>query len=231
MTADDLLMGKTLLVDKPLDWSSFQVVNKIKFCIKKQFKLKKIKVGHAGTLDPKASGLLVVCTGKATKGIPIIQNAEKEYEAIIKIGAQTLSYDTEHPEINLKDFSMITNEEIEKTLAQFVGETEQKPPVFSAIKVQGARAYHLARKGREVQMKGRRITIISISKININLPYISFTVSCSKGTYIRSLAHDIGRALGTGAYLFALRRTRVGVYSVDAATDSYLTKDFRFTEF
>lgn len=229
MTLEELLEGRVLLVDKPLDWTSFQAVNKLKVKILREFHLKKIKIGHAGTLDPKATGLLIVCTGKSTKMISQIQDAPKEYRAEIKLGFQTESYDTEKPEILPMDISSITEEKIQASLQSFVGEIEQTPPVFSAIKVQGKRAYDLARKGVEVEMKSRPTTIYSISDIEINLPFVSFTVACSKGTYIRSLAHDIGQNLGVGAYLSGLRRTKIGSYNVEDSTKGILTDEFTFS--
>lgn len=231
MTDTDFLEGQILLVDKPLDWTSFQAVNKLKYKLKREFQLpKKFKIGHAGTLDPKATGLLIVCTGKFTKKIPEIQDAPKEYRTEIKIGAQTESYDTEKPEILHQDFSHITEEFIKETLEKFVGEIEQKPPVFSAIKIDGKRAYDLARKGEDVEMKSRKTTIHFLNGIEIELPFVRFTVGCSKGTYIRSLAHDIGQELGVGAYLTNLRRTKIGEYSVENASQEYLENDFRFSE-
>lgn len=228
MTLEQVQNGVVLLVDKPLGWTSFQAVNKIKFKIKREFKLKKIKIGHAGTLDPKATGLLVVCTGKATKKIPEIQDAPKEYWAEIKIGAQTESYDTEKPEILVVDYSHVTVTRIREILSHFIGEIEQVPPIFSAIKVDGERAYDLARSGVAVQMKSRKTTIFYIKDIQINLPFVSFVVGCSKGTYIRSLAHDIGQALGVGAYLTQLRRTKIGYYTVSEASSDYLANEFSF---
>ena len=231
MTAENFLEGQIILLDKPLDWTSFQAVNKLKYKLKNEFGLpKKFKIGHAGTLDPKATGLLIICTGKATKTISEIQNAPKEYQVEIKIGAQTISYDTEQPEIELKDISEITEAKILETLEKFKGEIQQKPPVFSAIKIEGNRAYDLARKGVEVEMKSRATTINFIENLEINLPFISFTVGCSKGTYIRSLAHDIGEELGVGAYLTKLRRTKIGDYSVENASSKYLENDFKFNE-
>ncbi len=231
MTAEDLLSGQTILLDKPLDWTSFQAVNKLKYKLKREFNLpKKFKIGHAGTLDPRATGLLIVCTGKFTKIIPEIQDAPKEYFAEIKIGAQTESYDTEKPEILHQDFSHITEEIIKETLAKFVGEIEQKPPVFSAIKIDGNRAYDLARAGKEVEMKSRKTTIHYLENIEIELPFVRFTVGCSKGTYIRSLAHDIGQELRVGAYLTNLRRTKIGDYSIEKASSKYLENDFSFIE-
>lgn len=229
MTETDFLEGQILLVDKPLDWTSFQAVNKLKYKLKREFNLpKKFKIGHAGTLDPRATGLLIVCTGKFTKKIPEIQDAPKEYWTEIKIGVQTESYDTEKPEILHQDFSHITENFIQETLEKFVGEIDQKPPIFSAIKIDGARAYNLARAGEEVEMKSRKTTIFYIKDLEINLPLIRFTVGCSKGTYIRSLAHDIGQQLGVGAYLTQLRRTKIGEYSVEDASSEYLSNDFRF---
>ena len=231
MKDTDLLEGQIILLDKPLEWTSFQAVNKLKYKLKNEFGLpKKFKIGHAGTLDPKATGLLIICTGKKTKTISEIQNAPKEYQVEIKIGAQTISYDTEQPEIELKDISIISETEILATLEKFKGEILQKPPVFSAIKIEGNRAYDLARKGVEVEMKSRSTTINYIENLEINLPFISFTVGCSKGTYIRSLAHDIGEDLGVGAYLTKLRRTKIGEYCIENASSKYLETDFRFNE-
>ena len=232
MTSEKLQIGTVLLVDKPLDWTSFQTVNKIKFKLKREFPElpKKFKIGHAGTLDPRATGLLIVCTGKATKQIPEIQEAPKEYFAGIKIGVQTESYDTEKPEILHQDFSHIEEDFIVKSLENFVGEIDQCPPVFSAIKIDGKRAYNLARAGETVEMKSRKTTIHYLQDVKIDLPFVYFTVGCSKGTYIRSLAHDIGAALGVGAYLTELRRTKIGDFSVEQASSDYLNNDFRFSD-
>lgn len=229
MTAEELQSGHIFLLDKPLDWTSFQAVNKMKYKLKREFNLpKKFKIGHAGTLDPRATGLLIVCTGKFTKKIPEIQDAPKEYWTEIKIGVQTESYDTEKPEILHQDFSGVTEDDVKNALDKFLGEIEQKPPVFSAIKIDGERAYNLARAGEEVEMKSRKTTIHYIKDIEINFPLISFMVGCSKGTYIRSLAHDIGQKLGVGAYLTQLRRTKIGDYHVDRATSDFLNNDYRF---
>ena len=182
-TDKDFLDGQIILLDKPLDWTSFQAVNKLKYKLKKEFNLpKKFKIGHAGTLDPRATGLLIVCTGKFTKKIPEIQDAPKEYLTEIKIGVQTESYDTEKPEILHQDYSHITEEQIHQALEKFLGEIDQKPPVFSALKIDGKRAYDLARAGEEVEMKSRKTTIHYINDIKIDLPLVSFTVGCSKGT-------------------------------------------------
>ena len=230
MTAEQILEGQVFLVDKPLYWTSFQAVNKIKFKLKKEFKFKKIKVGHAGTLDPKATGLLVVCTGRATKKISEIQDAPKEYWTEIKIGVQTESYDTEKPEILPTDISHITEDFVREVLQKFLGEITQKPPIFSAIKVDGERAYDLARAGVSVEMKFRKTTIHYIKDIQIEFPYVRFLVGCSKGTYIRSLAHDIGQELGVGAYLTQLRRTKIGEYSLEEASGKFLSNEFLFSE-
>ena len=231
MTAEDFLEGQIILLDKPLDWTSFQAVNKLKYKLKNEFNLpKKFKIGHAGTLDPRATGLLIVCTGKFTKKIQEIQDAPKEYLTEIKIGVQTESYDTEKPEILQQDYSHISEEFIKETLEKFIGEIDQKPPVFSAIKIDGNRAYDLARKGEEVEMKSRKTTIHYLNNIEIELPFVRFTVGCSKGTYIRSLAHDIGQELGVGAYLTNLRRTKIGDYSVEDASAEILENEFRFNK-
>ncbi|ANF49428.1 tRNA pseudouridine(55) synthase [Chryseobacterium glaciei] len=229
MTAEELQSGYTFLLDKPLDWTSFQAVNKMKYKLKREFNLpKKFKIGHAGTLDPRATGLLIVCCGKFTKKIPEIQDAPKEYWTEIKIGVQTESYDTEKPEILQQDYSHVSEEQINEAVMKFLGEIDQTPPVFSAIKIDGQRAYNLARAGEEVEMKSRKTTILYIEDIKIDLPLVSFTVGCSKGTYIRSLAHDIGQELGVGAYLTQLRRTKIGDYKIEDATTQFLDNDFRF---
>lgn len=231
MNAEDFLSGQVLLVDKPLDWTSFQAVNKLKYKLKREFTLpKKFKIGHAGTLDPKATGLLVVCTGKFTKKISEIQNAPKEYIAELKIGVQTESYDTEKPEILPQSIEHIAPQKITEVLEEFVGKIEQKPPIFSALKLDGERAYNMARAGEKVEIPSREVEIYYIKEIEISLPYIRFTVGCSKGTYIRSLAHDVGQKLGVGAYLSALRRTKIGDFSVSEASSEILTNEYRFRE-
>lgn len=232
MDAEQLKSGHIFLVDKPLDWTSFQAVNKLKYKLKYEFKdlPKKFKIGHAGTLDPRATGLLIVCTGKFTKRIPEIQDAAKEYWAEIKLGVQTESYDTEKPEILPMDITHLTEENVHKILKTFVGEIDQKPPVFSALKIDGERAYDLARAGQEVEMKSRKTTIHYIQDVKIEWPFVSFIVGCSKGTYIRSLAHDIGQSLGVGAYLTQLRRTKIGDYTVEEASSRFLENDFHFSD-
>jgi tRNA pseudouridine55 synthase len=218
MTAEEILEGQIILVDKPLKWSSFQAVNKLKYALKRELDLpKKFKIGHAGTLDPLATGLLIVCTGKLTKRITEIQGQAKEYTGTFKLGATTPSYDLE-TEID-ENFSINHIDEtlIETILPEFLGEIDQKPPVFSAIKKDGIRMYEHARAGAEVEMQSRKTTIHEFEITRIALPEIDFKVICSKGTYIRSLAHDFGKALNSGAHLTALRRTKIGNYSVDNA--------------
>jgi tRNA pseudouridine55 synthase len=223
MTEEAYKNGQVLLIDKPLEWTSFQAVNKIRWHIKQRFKIKKIKVGHAGTLDPLATGLLIICTGKQTKEIHVYQGQKKEYTGTFTIGATTPSYDLE-TEID-KTFSTahITNEMIHKTAQQFLGEIDQKPPIFSAIKKEGKRLYELARKGEATEIKSRKVTIDEFEITNINVPNIDFRVVCSKGTYIRSLAYDFGKALRSGGHLSALRRTKIGAFSVEKAKS---IKDF-----
>ena len=217
MTKEDFLEGQVLLIDKPLGWSSFQAVNSLKWKIRKKFQLKKIKIGHAGTLDPLATGLLLICTGKATKTINELQGQEKEYTGTITLGGTTPSYDLE-TEIN-ENFPIdhITNELIHSTTSQFIGDIEQIPPVFSALKKDGKRLYEYAREGKEVEIKKRKVTITEFEITSISLPMVQFRVVCSKGTYIRSLAHDFGKALQSGAHLSSLKRTKIGDYNVNKA--------------
>ena len=217
MTEEAYKNGQVLLIDKPLEWTSFQAVNKIRWHIKQRFQIKKIKVGHAGTLDPLASGLLIICTGKQTKEIHVYQGQEKEYTGTITIGATTPSYDLETEIDNTFPTAHITKELIHDTTKQFLGEIDQKPPIFSAIKKEGKRLYELARKGETAEIKSRKVTIDEFEITNINLPNIDFRVVCSKGTYIRSLAYDFGKALHSGGHLPALRRTKIGTFSVEKA--------------
>lgn len=214
-TLESLREGKVLSVDKPLDWTSFDVVNKIKFAIRKTHGLKKFKVGHAGTLDPKATGLLIVCIGRATKTIPELMGQSKRYIATLTLGQTTPSYDTEtEPE---GDFPTdhISEDLIGETLEQFIGIIQQVPPIFSALKKDGKRLYELARKGKEVEIEARPIEIHSIEIVSFSGKELVLDVHCGKGTYIRSLAHDLGRALGSGAYLSGLRRTAIGERQID----------------
>lgn len=218
LNLEDFQEGQVILIDKPLEWTSFQIVNKIRWMIKKHFGIKKIKVGHAGTLDPLATGLLIICTGKFTKKIDEYQAQEKEYTGTITLGATTSSYDLE-TEINQTfDISTLSETEIRKTTALFTGEIQQQPPIFSALKKEGKKLYEFARKGEEVDIPFRTVTISEFEITRMNLPEIDFRVVCSKGTYIRSLAHDFGKALNNGGYLSALRRTRIGEFSVEDAT-------------
>lgn len=226
MNAEDYLNGQVLLIDKPLKWSSFQAVNKLKYTLINKLKLpKKFKIGHAGTLDPLATGLLIVCTGKFTKSISEIQGQAKEYTGTFHIGATTPSYDLE-TEVN-ETFSIehITESLIYETVKQFIGEIDQKPPVFSAIKKDGKRLYEHARAGEEVEIAFRKTTIHEFEITRIALPEIDFRVVCSKGTYIRSLAYDFGLALHSGGHLTALRRTKIGSYDVKDAIDVTLFED------
>lgn len=209
--------GQILLIDKPLTWSSFQAVNKIKWAIKKKYNLKKIKVGHAGTLDPLATGLLLICTGKFTKKIPQLQGQLKEYTGTFTLGATTPSYDLETEVNNTYPINHITPELLNKTATAFLGEINQYPPIFSAIKKDGKRLYELAREGKTTAIEPRKVTIHEFTLTRVSLPEVDFKVVCSKGTYIRSLANDFGKALNSGAYLSALRRTKIGDYNVDNA--------------
>lgn len=202
--------GEVLYFDKPLKWTSFAVVNKIRYHICRKLGVKKIKVGHAGTLDPLATGVMIICTGKATKRIEEFQYHTKEYIATLQLGATTPSFDLEKEIDATYPTEHITRELVEETLKRFVGSIEQIPPVFSACKVDGKRAYDLARKGEEVELKPKTLVIDEIELLGCNLPQIRIRVVCSKGTYIRALARDIGEALNSGAHLTGLIRTRVG---------------------
>jgi tRNA pseudouridine55 synthase len=209
--------GKVLLIDKPLNWTSFQVVNKIRWLIKQQFGIKKIKLGHAGTLDPLATGLLIICTGKLTKKIETYQAQVKEYTGTITLGTTTPSYDLESEVDQTFDISGITEEDILDNTKHFIGEIQQQPPIFSALKKDGKRLYEYAREGEKVEIPKRIITISEFEITKIDVPNIEFRAVCSKGTYIRSLAHDFGKSLNNGAHLSALRRTKIGGFSVEDA--------------
>ena len=215
--ADDYLSGQVLLIDKPLNWTSFQVVNKLRWEIRRTFKIKKIKVGHAGTLDPLATGLLVICTGKMTKNIDTFQAQIKEYTGTFILGGSTASYDLETAIDQTYPTEHITETLIHSATAQFIGEISQFPPVFSALKKDGKRLYEYARAGETVEIASRQVHISAFEITRINHLEIDFRVVCSKGTYIRSLAHDFGKALDSGAYLSALRRTKIGDFDVDKA--------------
>ncbi|HCY97782.1 tRNA pseudouridine(55) synthase TruB [uncultured Polaribacter sp.] len=217
MTEEAFKNGQVLLIDKPLTWTSFQVVNKLRWEIRQRFNIKKIKVGHAGTLDPLATGLLIICTGKQTKQIDTYQGQVKEYTGTFTLGATTPSYDLETEIDNTFSIAHITEALLHETTQQFTGEIQQKPPIFSAIKKDGKRLYELARKGETTEIKERTVTVTSFEITKINLPAVDFRIICSKGTYIRSIAFDFGKALNSGGHLSALRRTKIGEFSVDNA--------------
>lgn len=215
----DFQSGAFFVVNKPLTWTSFNLVNKLKFALLHQFRhsFKKIKIGHAGTLDPLASGIVIVCTGKYTKRIEEFQTLEKEYIAKLKLGATTPCFDAEQEEDNTYPFAHITRELIEEKCIQFIGNIEQKPPQFSAVKVQGKRAYDFARQGKETELQARPVFIKSIEILSFEGQELSLKIICGKGTYIRSLARDLGKALGSGAYLTGLVRSRIGEYDLSKA--------------
>ena len=211
----DFQTGEMILIDKELNWTSFDVVSKLRNSIKKKLNIKKIKVGHAGTLDPLATGLLIICTGKMTKRIDEFSGLNKTYIGTMTIGSSTPSYDLEtKPNVHYPTEHINKNLIIE-TAKKFVGKIDQKPPVFSAVKKDGVRLYKLARKGVKVEVEKREIIIHDFLISSINFPEVEFSLTCSKGTYIRSLAHDFGKELGSGAHLSELRRTSIGDYSVD----------------
>ena len=216
-TVQDYLDGQLLLIDKPLEWTSFQVVNKLRWHIRQAYNLKKIKVGHAGTLDPLATGLLVICTGKMTKQIDTFQGQIKTYTGTFVLGSTTPSYDLETAIDQEFPTAHITPELIHKTTEQFIGEIDQFPPVFSALKKEGKRLYEFARAGEAVKIDSRKVTIEAFQITKIEGLTVDFSVTCSKGTYIRSLAYDFGKALESGAHLSALRRTKIGDFSVEKA--------------
>tara|TARA_B110000977_G_scaffold4017_1_gene5612 strand:- start:1082 stop:1792 length:711 start_codon:yes stop_codon:yes gene_type:complete len=218
--------GQLLLIDKPLNWTSFQVVNKIRWELKNKFGIKKLKVGHAGTLDPLATGLLLVCTGKMTKKISEIQALVKEYTGTFTLGATTPSYDLETPIDGTFPIDHLDDNALKEVINQFTGVVDQYPPVFSAIKKDGKRLYEYARKGEEIKIKSRQVEILAFELTKIKLPTIDFYVKCSKGTYIRSLANDYGKALGSGAHVSSLRRTAIGLHRIeDAYTIEQITAE------
>ncbi len=216
-TAEDFLAGQVLLIDKPLNWTSFQAVNKLRWEIRQAFNIKKIKVGHAGTLDPLATGLLIICTGKMTKQINTFQGQEKEYTGTFVLGSTTPSYDLETEIDNTFSTKHITEDLIHQTTTQFIGDIEQFPPIFSALKKDGKRLYEFARAGETVEIKSRTVHISEFEITKIENNNIHFRVVCSKGTYIRSLAYDFGKALNSGAHLSSLRRTRIGDFKISNA--------------
>lgn len=215
--------GQVLLINKPLGWTSFDVVNKIRYSLKRYLGIKKIKVGHAGTLDPLATGLVIVCTGKATKQIDQFLGMDKQYLADVRLGATTPSFDLEMEPDKHFPYEHVTQEMLDRAITALTGDIDQVPPMFSALKVNGRKAYDLARQGKEVELKARQITISELKLLRWDNPDIKLDVSCSKGTYIRSLARDLGYELDSGAHLTGLVRTRIGPYQL---ADSITIEDF-----
>ena len=226
MNGEDFISGKLILIDKEKEWSSFDVVNKIRSAIKKKFSIKKIKVGHAGTLDPLATGLLILCTGKMTKKIDNLSILRKRYLGTITLGATTPSYDCETDINNTYPTSHITKKLIKSNINNFIGIISQKPPIYSAIKKDGKRLYMYARAGEKVEINSRKIEIFDFKIVKINMPNIDFEISCSKGTYIRSIANDFGENLNSGAYLSNLKRTEIGDFKITNASkvDEFIDK-------
>ncbi|PIF05868.1 MAG: tRNA pseudouridine(55) synthase TruB [Draconibacterium sp.] len=215
----DFPAGEVLLFDKKTNWTSFDLVQRVRNALCREMGIKKLKVGHAGTLDPLATGLMILCTGKATKKIESFQQEEKIYVATLKLGATTPSFDMETEEDSNSDISEITAEEFTVVAKEFEGETEQVPPLFSAVKVKGKRAFEYARKGNNIKLQPKKIVIKKIKLLMFEPPLATIEVTCGKGTYIRALARDIGQELGCGAYLTGLRRTKIGSFSVENAMD------------
>lgn len=213
----DFSSGEVLLFDKYLDWTSFDLVGRVRNALYKKTGIKKLKVGHAGTLDPLATGLMILCTGKATKQIESLQLQEKEYIATLRLGATTPSFDMETEEDSTFDYSFVTEDLLKETLKKFEGAIEQVPPIFSAVKIKGKRAFEYARKGETPELQPKKIIIRSIEIIDFSLPEVIIKVVCSKGTYIRSLARDIGIEMKCGAYLTGLKRTRIGDFRIENA--------------
>lgn len=211
----DFISGEILAVDKPLGWTSFDVVKRLRGAIQRRLNVKKFKVGHAGTLDPLASGVLIICTGRATRRIDTLQAGCKEYVATLRLGATTPSFDLETEIDSTSDWSHLTQQDVIDVLPRFTGRIMQVPPVFSAVKIEGKRAYDYARTGQHVQLKAKPLEITRLELLQCSLPDITIRIVCSKGTYIRALARDIGQELGVGAHLTALRRTRVGDFTHD----------------
>lgn len=209
--------GSIILINKPIEWTSFDVVNKVKFAIKYNTEYKNVKVGHAGTLDPMADGLLIVCTGKYTKLLEALSGSQKSYQASVKLGVTTASFDRECAEENHKAYDHITQTDLENVRTKFLGNIDQIPPIYSAIKVKGQTAYKIARRGGDIDIKSRVVEIKEFTYTDLSLPIIAFNVTVSKGTYIRSLANDIGKALGVGGYLAGLTRSSIGSYNLSEA--------------
>jgi tRNA pseudouridine55 synthase len=225
LSLTDFETGQILLIDKPLHWSSYQAVNAVKWGIKTKFNAKKIKVGHAGTLDPLATGLLIICTGKFTKKIAELQGQIKTYTGTISLGKTTPSYDLETEFDAHFDTDHISEQQLLSTAELFTGDLQQRPPVFSALKKEGKRLYEYARAGEKVEIPTRQVSVHSFKIAPNTFPAIEFEIVCSKGTYIRSLAHDYGKALESGAHLSSLRRTKIGDFSVNNAIDAASFKD------
>ncbi len=223
---NDFIKGEVLLINKPLEWTSFDVVNKLKYYIQNNITFKKLKVGHAGTLDPLATGLIIVCTGKQTKQIEKYQSQTKEYIATLKFGATTPTFDCEMDEDEHFPYEHINIDLIKKTLNNFTGEIMQVPPIHSAIKINGVAAYKYARKGKDVKLKAKPLKIDKFEILDFSLPVLKLRIVCSKGTYIRALARDIGKDLNSGAYLIGLQRTKIGDYSVNDAIEISDFKNF-----
>ena len=215
----DIKEGKVILIDKPINWTSFDVVKYIRKSLEHKFKIKKIKVGHAGTLDPLATGLLIICIGKQTKNISKYQDLAKTYTGKFKLGESTPSFDAE-TDVNEKfEFDHITFNDLKKLANKFIGNSMQKPPIFSAIKKDGKRLYNYARENKEIEIDKREIQIYDFEILDFNSPYVEFKIDCSKGTYIRTIANDFGKRLNSGSYLYELRRTKIGEFSVLNAID------------
>ena len=214
---ESFINGKLLLINKPINWTSFQIVNKIRWLIKSNYEIKKIKVGHAGTLDPLAKGLLIICTGKLTKKIAEYQDKKKSYSGTFFIGASTPSFDLETEIDSTYSIENIDEKKLIQTSKKFLGKSKQFPPIFSAIKLKGKKLYDYARKGEKVRLEKRAINIYKFKLTNINLPLVDFEIQCSKGTYIRSIANDFGKELKSGAYLQNLVRTSIGNYNLKDA--------------
>lgn len=216
-TVEDYRAGEVILIDKPIGWTSFQVVNKVRWTLCKHFRIKKLKVGHAGTLDPLATGLLILCTGKKTKAIEEFQGLPKTYSGSMVLGSTTPSFDLETEIDRTYATDHITNEHIKNAPKQFIGEIEQIPPIFSAVKQEGKRLYKIAREGKDTQIRPRRVVVHSFEILKIDGLSVDFRVVCGKGTYIRSLVHDFGKSLDSGAHLTSLRREAIGRFDVKNA--------------
>lgn len=222
----NIIEGEVIYLNKPLHWTSFQLTNKVKRAILKELNIKKLKVGHAGTLDPLATGVMIICTGKLTKQIDNYQAQTKEYITTLELGATTPSFDLEHPIDKRYETGHISQELVEEILPTFIGEIKQTPPIYSAVKIEGKRAYDYAREGKKITLKEKILVIDNIEILHFSLPILILRIVCSKGTYIRALARDIGIALGSGAHLTALERTRIGGITIDKcmSIDNFIEK-------